>query len=104
MQRHAIGFIATGAFFLGLAFFMPAQAAQPIVEFLFSEGAGTTAANSGSAGGTVGTAALTGTVPIWSTQIPANAGPGALDFGTTQGEYAVDLPQVQSLKNLNPPP
>lgn len=73
---------------------------KPLVELLFTEGAGATTANTGSTSTVAANATLTGSVPTWSSATAANAGPYSLDFGSTQGAYAVDLPQLAALKGL----
>ena len=71
-----------------------------LVELKFDEASGTTTGNSGSVGGS-GT--LSATTPSRSTQGPISGGPGALDFGNSEGNYYVDLTSSAALtavKNL----
>jgi len=62
----------------------------PIINVGFNEGAGTVAANNGSAGGTL---TLTTPIPTWSSNVPAGVGGrSSVDFGTTYANYCVESP------------
>jgi hypothetical protein len=81
------------------------DASRPIVELRFSEGRGMVTANTGTFAGDRPTAALTEKQPAWTTNTPPGGGPGALDFGSTPAnramEFAADvLPALKGLKSF----
>lgn len=62
--------------------------AGPLVRLSFNEASGSILTNAGTAGGVF---EMTPGAPTWSTNAPADAGGGsALDFGFTQGDFAMD--------------
>lgn len=69
---------------------------NPLVEFKFNEGTGTTSANTGTMGGN-GT--FTSTLPSWDSRAPIN-GSQSLYYGVANGAYAVDLPSSNDIKDL----
>jgi hypothetical protein len=73
-----------------ITFTGPPARIPPIIAVRFEEGAGTTAANTGTAGGTL---ALSSPVPIWANNVPVGLGSASsVDFGTTTGNYFVESP------------
>ncbi|MBM4027963.1 MAG: hypothetical protein FJ280_21580, partial [Planctomycetes bacterium] len=84
MKRFVVAFAAILA---GTAY---GALPTPIIDLGFNEGAGTVAANSGSAGGTL---TLSTPVPTWSTNVPPGVGgASSVDFATTTGNYFIESP------------
>lgn len=92
-DRPAWGVIDRVTDYAGSNHLWPQGSPPLLAQLLFREGTGLTTANTGGpTRASFPLAAISATVPAWSTNVPPNRSKFSLDFGSVVGVYGIDLP------------